>query len=106
GLATPLAASRELPHAIVQYVARSQETVVLSNAADASRFASEPYLVARRPRSVLCLALSHQGRLTGALYLENNAVDDAFTPARVELLRVLAAQAAIAVENARLYARV
>jgi serine phosphatase RsbU (regulator of sigma subunit) len=45
----------------------------------------------------------HQGRLVGALYLENNAATNAFSPERVEILQLVAAQAAVAVENATLY---
>src|SRR4029078_10332431 len=45
----------------------------------------------------------HQGRLVGVLYLENNAATNAFSPERVEVLQLVAAQAAVAVENATLY---
>ena len=104
GLSTPLRADAELATTVVRYVARSRETVVLDNAGADPRFAADPYVSALPARSILCLALLHQGRLPGILYLENNAVLNAFTATRVELLRVLSSQAAIAMENARLYA--
>lgn len=94
----------ELAGTVVRYVAHTREAVVLGNAIEASRFAADPYIVDRKPRSILCLALLHQGRLSGILYLENNAARDAFTRERIELLGILSAQAAIAIENARLYA--
>lgn len=106
GLGQPLRESRDLSVGIVQYVARSREPVVLTDAATADRFASDAYVSAQKPRSVLCLALTHQSQLTGVLYLEHNGVEGAFTPERIALLEVLASQAAIAVENARLYAKV
>ena len=106
GLSTPIEASSDLAVSIVQYVARTKESVVLGDAASADRFAGDPYIAAHRPRSVLCLAMMHQARLMGVLYLENNATRDAFTPARLELCGLLASQAAIAIENALLYAHV
>jgi len=104
GLSTPLATDAELATTVVRYVARSHETVVLDNAGADPRFAADAYISAQPGRSILCLALLHQGRLSGILYLENNAVLHAFTATRVELLRVLSSQAAIAMENAQLYA--
>ena len=99
-------AGGELPVSIAQYVERTREPVVLGDAAEEPRFSGDPYIERARPRSVLCLSLVHHGRLTGLLYLENAAVADAFTPARLEVCRLLASQAAIAVENALLYGRV
>jgi predicted ATPase/GAF domain-containing protein/HPt (histidine-containing phosphotransfer) domain-containing protein len=106
GLAEPLDGSPRLAASIVQYVARSREALVLGDASTADRFAHDPHIAAAHPRSLLCLPLEHQGRLTGVLYLENNAATNAFHPARVEFLRFLAVQAAIAVENAKLYGEV
>jgi predicted ATPase/GAF domain-containing protein/anti-anti-sigma regulatory factor len=105
GSRVPAEASSELAMTVVRYASRTRELVVLG-AVTPQRFASDPYLATRRPKSVLGLPMVHQGRLTGVLYLENNALYDAFTPARLELLRLLASQAAIAIENALLYARV
>ena len=95
-----------LPATVVQYVARSSEAVVLSDAANDERFAGDPYVVRTRPKSLLCVAMRHQGRLTGALYFENDLATHAFSPAHIELLQFLAAQAAIALENAKLYGEV
>lgn len=105
-LETPVEASLDLAATVVDYVARTGETVVLGNAALDRQFADDPYIQFGKPKSVLCLALSHRGRITGALYLENNAAEDAFTADRVEILRLLSSQAAIAVENALLYTHV
>jgi predicted ATPase/GAF domain-containing protein/anti-anti-sigma regulatory factor/tRNA A-37 threonylcarbamoyl transferase component Bud32 len=106
GLSTPVETAGDLPLSLVQYVARTRKPLVLVDAARESRFAADPYIVARQPRSILCLAMMHQGRLTGILYLENNIAQGAFTRARLELLGLLASQAAIAVENAYLYSDV
>jgi serine phosphatase RsbU (regulator of sigma subunit) len=103
GVGEPLERTKDLAASIVQYVARSKETVLLANATAEARFARDPYVESHTPRSLLCTAMLHQGRLVGVLYLENNAATGAFSADRVELLQFVAAQAAVAVENARLY---
>ncbi|WP_437816961.1 protein kinase domain-containing protein [Sorangium sp. So ce1078] len=95
-----------LATSVVRHVQRTREPVITGYAAAGQRFADDPHIAATRPRSILCLALAHQGRLTGVLYLEHSAIHDAFSPARLELLRALSSQAASAIENAQLYARV
>jgi signal transduction histidine kinase/serine/threonine protein kinase/DNA-binding NarL/FixJ family response regulator len=92
------------PHSIVHYVARTHEPVVLDDAAQEGAFTLDPYVIEFAPKSILCIPILHQGKLTGTLYLENNLTTGAFTPDRLELLQLLSAQAAIAIENARLYA--
>jgi predicted ATPase/signal transduction histidine kinase len=90
--------------AIINYVARTHEAVMLADAAVAGKFTADPDVQARRPKSVLCVPILHTSKLTGVLYLENNLVTNAFTPDRLEVLTLLAAQIAISIENARLYA--
>jgi predicted ATPase/GAF domain-containing protein/anti-anti-sigma regulatory factor len=106
GMATPLEQVAELPHSLVQLVARTRQSVALADATLDHRFSSDPYIAAQKPRSVLCLALLHQGRLSGVLYLENSVAPNVFTSERVELLGLLSSQAVIAVENALLYEHV
>ncbi|XYH98616.1 AAA family ATPase [Sorangium sp. So ce1128] len=95
----------EIPLSVVHYVERTGEPVVLGDASRKGRFAGDPYIAERQTKSLLCLALMHQQKLTGVLYLENNAATDVFTPARIDLCALLSSQAAIALENARLVAR-
>jgi predicted ATPase/signal transduction histidine kinase len=80
-----------LPRA-VRYVARTGDAMVIGDPAHV-------------PKSLLVLPIARQHKVTGILYLENDLVAGAFTPARLELLRVLSAQMAISLENARLYAQ-
>jgi predicted ATPase/signal transduction histidine kinase/FixJ family two-component response regulator len=103
GLSEPLGQSRDVPVAVVHYVARTGEAVVTGDAGSETRFAGDPYLASHAVPSLLALPLTHRGHLEGVLYLEHRDVPSAFPPARVELLSVLASQAAIAVENAMLY---
>ncbi len=86
----------------VSYVARVRKSVVLRNAADQAPFSQDPYIRANRPRSLLCAPITRHGDLVGVIYLENNLTWDAFTPSRVEVVQMLATQAAISLENARL----
>jgi len=99
-----LVTSAELPDSVVQYVMRTKEPVILDDASKQELFSADSYVVRKQARSVLCLPLIKQAKLVGLLYLENNLTASAFTPARIAVLKVLASQAAISLENARLYA--
>jgi PAS domain S-box-containing protein len=96
---TPIA----LPESILHYVVRTNESVTLDDAAVQSPFTADPYIRQRQARSILCLPLINQGRLNGVLYLENNLTPRGFLPARITVLKLLASQAAISLENSRLY---
>ena len=92
-----------LPWAILNYVRRSQTQVLLADAAEPHPFSTDPYLIRRRPKSVLCIPILRQTTLIGLLYLEHTLITHAFTPERVTVLELLASQAAISLENALLY---
>jgi PAS domain S-box-containing protein len=92
-----------LPETILYHVLRSRESVILDDAAVESAFAADPYICQHRARSILCLPLMNQAKLTGALYLENNLTARVFSPTRIAVLKLVASQAAISLENARLY---
>jgi predicted ATPase/two-component sensor histidine kinase len=95
-------APQELPASIFQVVLRTAEPVLLGDAQTAADFLADPYVVQHRVRSALCVPLMKQAQLVGALYLENNLTPHAFTPARVAMLRLLASQAAMSLQNAAL----
>jgi len=92
-----------VPSAIINYVVRTQKNVVLNNAAYDGQFTRDPYIATAQPKSILCTPLLHQSKLGGILYLENDLVHGAFTPDRIEVLRLLSSQIAISIENAQLY---
>ena len=94
----------ELPESLLCYVIRTQQTVILDDASSQSLYSDDPYVLQKRPRSVLCLPLVKQAKLIGALYLENNLAPRVFTPRRLAILELLASQAAISLDHARLYA--
>jgi PAS domain S-box-containing protein len=82
---------------------RTRETVILEDALSQNPFSADPYIIQRRPRSILTLPLINQCKLISILYLENNLTPYVFTRDRLTVLKVLAFQAAISLENTRLY---
>jgi predicted ATPase/transcriptional regulator with GAF, ATPase, and Fis domain len=95
--------ANDVARSVIRYVHRTGQNVVVGNAATDERFAGDAYIDRANPRSMLCVPVGYQGRLGGILYLENNLTTHAFTPERIEIMRILAAQTAISLENARLY---
>jgi PAS domain S-box-containing protein len=97
------AAGLAVPESIIRYVMRTRESVILDDTAKQNLFSEDLYFDLRPPRSVLCLPLIRQGTLVGLLYLENALASHVFTPDRARLLELLSSQAAISLENTRLY---
>ena len=93
----------ELPLTILQYAIRTREPLVCDDASKERPFSVDRCVASRHVRSVLCLPLINQAKLVGVLYLENNVAASVFTPSRIAVLELLASQAAISLENARLY---
>jgi PAS domain S-box-containing protein len=93
----------ELPESVLHYVIRTRESVILDDASAQNPFSADEYICRKHARSILCLPLVKQSKLIGVLYLENDLASHLFTPARISVLELLASQAAISLENARLY---
>src|SRR5690606_23177594 len=93
-----------LPLSLLYTVMRTRQSVVLDDATLLGDFADDPYFLQCQARSVLCLPLVKQGQVIGVLYLENNLAPGVFTANRTTVLELLAGQAAISLETARLYA--
>ncbi|MEG4105950.1 AAA family ATPase [Microcoleus sp. S13_C5] len=102
----PIENCQEVSSAIVNYVARTQESVVLDDAAKSGKFTKDSYIQKNQPKSILCVPLINQSQIVSIVYLENNLTAGAFTPERVELLKVLSGQAAISIQNSKLYTEV
>ncbi|TAI60517.1 hypothetical protein CWO89_40220, partial [Bradyrhizobium sp. Leo170] len=103
GQRQPSVTAAGLPESILHYVMRTKESVLLHDAAAANPFSADEYIQRQHARSILCLPLLKQSRLAGVLYLENNLTAHVFTPARMTVLNLLASQAAMSLENTRLY---
>ncbi|MEG4849330.1 AAA family ATPase [Microcoleus sp. B5-D4] len=95
--------SKAIPLNIINYVKRTKEILVFDRASTQTTWAGDPYIIEHQPKSVLCTPILHQGKVMGILYLENNLTTGAFTRDRVAILNILCSQAAISLQNARLY---
>ena len=96
-------AEAAMPESVVHYVARTRDSVILGDASAQNPFSTDAYIRQYHSRSILCLPLINQTKLIGVLYLENNLASHVFTATRIAILKVLASQAAISLENSRLY---
>jgi PAS domain S-box-containing protein len=101
-LEEPISAAA-VPESVLRYVVRTGEQVIIDDASVPNSFSTDEYLREKSTRSVACLPLMKQGELIALLYLENKLASNVFTPARLRILEVLASQAAISLENSRLY---
>src|SRR5207237_9115243 len=93
----------DMTESILHRVSGTRQSVMLDDATTQNPFSADEYYRQKRARSILCLPLVKQTKLVGTLYLENNLAPHVFTPARLALLNLLSSQAAISLENTRLY---
>ncbi|MBL6445638.1 AAA family ATPase [Fulvivirga sp. 29W222] len=93
----------DLPQSIIQYSARIKEAVIIDNINTDNRFTNDPYIQKADLRSILCSPILVQNELIGIIYLENNLVVGAFTPKRLDMLKLLSGQIAVSLDNAILY---
>ncbi len=99
----PITRKKLVSEGIVHYVMHTQKEVVLNDATKAGQFIKDDYIISVKPLSVMCFPLVDGGKIKGIIYLENNLMPQAFTPDRVKLLEIVSSQAAISIENSRLY---
>ncbi|QDL07467.1 serine/threonine protein kinase [Brasilonema octagenarum UFV-E1] len=102
---TTVAGCATIPVSVIQSVERTQETLVFDDAVSEASVSTNSYIQRQQTRSLLCMPILKQSQLIGILYLENNLSTGVFTSDRLQVLKLLIAQAAISLENARLYER-
>ncbi|MEM7184353.1 MAG: AAA family ATPase, partial [Spirochaetota bacterium] len=95
--------TKDIPKSVLLYSIRSKKNAIINDASTNEDFNTDPYIQKTKPKSILCSPLLQHGELKALLYLENNTASNTFTPARLELLNILSAQASISIENAVLY---
>ncbi|MCB1114190.1 MAG: AAA family ATPase [Chlamydiia bacterium] len=95
--------AENLSSSVIYYVIRTKESLVLNNACEEGLFTNDPYIMKTRAKSIMAVPLMHQGKVTGVIWLENSLAEGAFTESQVEIVRLLSAQIANAIENARLF---
>ncbi len=101
--ALPVEKSEKLPLSVINYVARSEKKLVFDNVSKDPNYSSDPYIQKHQPKSVVCFPIIRKEKLSAIIYLENNLVEGAFTPERMNVLNTLSSQIAISMENARVY---
>jgi signal transduction histidine kinase/GAF domain-containing protein len=97
----------DCPEALMRDVIQSKRSVVFADAldgADANFISTGEGSSLGQARSILCLPIKQHDAVSGLLYLEHSTAPHVFTPERVQMLELLTSQAAISLENARLYA--
>ena len=99
----PLNEYPDIPRSVVHFTERTKAPVILENVQHDTTYEKDPYIRREQPKSILCMPIENKGELRGVLYLENSLSYGAFTQERIDLLRILGTQAAISIENARLY---
>ncbi|SDA69474.1 Predicted ATPase [Algoriphagus alkaliphilus] len=92
-----------IPASLINTALRTNKPIVIGNAREQNSFSSDPYIIHQKPLSMMCVPLSTHNQGNVAVYLENNLTHSAFTEDRVKVIKLLAAQAAISIENARIY---
>ncbi len=104
--AMPVHEGEDLILAVLHFVQHTLKSTVIDDAQTHEDYRSDPYVIRHKPKSVFCLPVLRQSELIALLYFENNLTTDAFTPDRIQILQLIASQAAISIENARLYENV
>jgi signal transduction histidine kinase len=99
----PLESSQDVPISVVNLVKNHLQPTILVDAFKDPQFTGDAYIQQHQSKSVLCMPILDRGKLIGILYLENHLTTGAFTTDRIDVLQLLTAQAAISIENAKLY---
>ena len=94
---------KSLPWGIVEYAIKQQELIMSGHPLEDSAFSEDLYIQQEKPKFVLCIPLNRKGNLVGVIYLENKVFSGAFNSKQIELIKMISAHIAIALENARLY---
>ncbi|PAX52068.1 ATP-binding protein, partial [Brunnivagina elsteri] len=93
----------DIPISVINNVKRQGKIFVADDAREIVNLSADRYILREQPQSILCMPIIHQGKMLGIFYLENNFITALFTQQRLEVLKLLITQAAIALENAKLY---
>ncbi|MBM3125042.1 MAG: GAF domain-containing protein [Chloroflexi bacterium] len=88
---------------VVSRVITSGEPIITTNAQEDQRFIGQESIVAFNLRSILCVPLKVKNELIGVIYADNRIRTGIFAESERDLLLAFANQAAVAIENARLY---
>ncbi len=99
----PVSKSGLLAESVINYVYMTQETVILDDACKSELFGNDAFIRKHECKSLLCIPLLNMGKIQAVIYLANDLTYGVFNEKRVELLKLLAGQMAISIENALFY---
>ena len=88
---------------VINRVVTDGQPVITTNAQEDERFGKQESIIAYNLRSILCVPLKVRGVVTGVIYADNRIKSGMFNEAKRNLLTAFANQAAVAIENARLF---
>ena len=100
---TPLGETTNLPKPIIEFVSRSKKDLLMDDATQDEMFKEDQIVQSRNIKSLLCSIILDKRGTLAILYMENNLASGAFTPERLELIKMITTQAATSLENALLY---
>ncbi|HQW83065.1 MAG TPA: adenylate/guanylate cyclase domain-containing protein [Ferruginibacter sp.] len=92
-----------IPASIFNYVIRTKEPLIIGNAMDAAPYKNDPGVIAGKEKSILCIPIINQNTCIALLYLANELSKSIFTEERIGLLKMLAGQMGVSLQNAILY---
>jgi PAS domain S-box-containing protein len=101
----PIEKAKDVSPAVVHYVARTREFLVMDDVTQKDLFDNDPYIMLCKPRALFCCPIIHKQRLVSILYLESRLIPGLFSSIRMEIIRMLTSQMAVSIDNARLHAR-
>lgn len=99
----PLEKYRDIPHSIINYVYQTNEDIIINDVPAEDTITNDPFFNENKIKSIICAPIKYKGTASGIIYLENKFSTNVFTSDRLQLLQVLSSQAAISIENAKLY---
>jgi diguanylate cyclase (GGDEF)-like protein/PAS domain S-box-containing protein len=94
---------RHLPLAVLAAVEESRESMIYNDAFSETPYVNDAYIVEHRPKSLVCMPLVNQHKVTAVIYLENNLIAGAFTEERMRIIHLLSREMVFSLENASLY---
>jgi GAF domain-containing protein len=104
GGATMPGTEHAVPASVLRYHQRTREPLVVADATSDDRFARDAYFADVDVCSLLAVPIVSRGTLQALLVLENRLIRNAFTTERLDVVKLIAEQLAVSLDNAQLYA--
>jgi signal transduction histidine kinase len=100
----PVGHEHAVPMSVLRYVRRTREPLVVADATGDDRFSRDPYFTESSSCSLLAVPILRRGAFRAGLVLENRLIRGAFSPERLDAVKLIAGQLAVSLDNTQLYA--